>query len=256
RIVREDATSPVLLTVRPIEQRVLEDIGDRLRLANLRTFERGGVPASDHVFEIADGGNYPIARFAWTPQRPGAAILDSVVPFISIALAGFTLLAGLVLRYMRHTAATIVAGENRLRYLALHDPLCGLPNRNFFGERLEEVIAQVERGGAPAAVFYIDLDHFKDVNDTLGHPIGDELIRDVTHRLSRTLRGDELVPRLGGDEFAVITQASADAVSLQHIADRIIATLCAPYSINSHTIVIGASIGIAIIDHRSGGNAA
>ena len=81
---------------------------------------------------------------------------------------------------MRTTAATIAAGENRLRYLALHDPLCGLPNRNFFSERLETVIAEVRRGGAPVAVFYIDLDHFKDVNDTLGHPIGDELIRNVT----------------------------------------------------------------------------
>ena len=131
-----------------------------------------------------------------------------MIPFIGIALAGFALLAGLVLRYMRHTAATIAAGENRLRYLALHDPLCGLPNRNFFSERLETVIADVKRGGTPAAVFYIDLDHFKDVNDTLGHPIGDELIRNVTLRLSRMLRGDDLVARLGGDEFAVITVGS------------------------------------------------
>ena len=77
-------------------------------------------------------------------------------------------------------------------YLALHDPLCGLPNRNFFSERLEAVIADVKRGGTPAAVFYIDLDHFKDVNDTLGHPIGDELIRNVTLRLSRTMRWQSL----------------------------------------------------------------
>ena len=67
----------------------------------------------------------PIVRFAWTPKRPGAEILHSVVPFLGIALAGFALLAGLVLRFMRRTADTITAGENRLRYLALHDPLCG-----------------------------------------------------------------------------------------------------------------------------------
>ena len=105
-------------------------------------------------------------------------------------------------------------------------------------------------------MFYIDLDHFKDVNDTLGHPVGDELIRSVTLRLSRTLRGNDLVARLGGDEFAVITTAAVDASALQQIADRIIAKLCAPYSINGHTIVIGASIGIAVIDQRSGGDAA
>ena len=117
-------------------------------------------------------------------------------------------------------------------------------------------MANVNRGGAPASVLYIDLDHFKDVNDTLGHPIGDELIRSVTLRLSRTLRGDDLVARLGGDEFAVITTSTSEAAALQEIANRIIARLCAPYSINGHTIVIGASIGIAVIDRRSGGNAA
>jgi diguanylate cyclase (GGDEF)-like protein len=250
------AASPIVLSVRLIEQSVLANIGDRLQLANLRMIERGAAPAGDNVYEFVDGGKQPIARFGWTPQRPGAEILDSVIPFIGVALAGFTILAGLVLRYMRYTAATITTGENRLRYLALHDPLCGLPNRNFFGERLEQVIAEVKHGGSPAAVFYIDLDHFKDVNDTLGHPVGDELIRDVTLRLSRTLRADDLVARLGGDEFAVISSAASDPAALQQMASRIISRLCAPYSINGHTIVIGASIGIAVIDHRSGGDTA
>lgn len=247
---------PIAFSVRMVEQNLLRAIGGRLQLVNLRTIEHDEAPEGDHVYNIVDSNKQPMARFAWTPQRPGAAILGSVVPFIGIALAGFTLLAGLVLRYMRYTAATIAAGENRLRYLALHDPLCGLPNRNFFSERLEAVMANVNRGGAPASVLYIDLDHFKDVNDTLGHPIGDELIRSVTLRLSRTLRGDDLVARLGGDEFAVITTSSSEAAALQEIANRIIARLCAPYSINGHTIVIGASIGIAVIDRRSGGDAA
>ena len=174
---RGNGPSPVALSVRTLEQTALGNIGSRLQLRNLRVVGPGEAPEDDHTYEIAGDNGQPIGRFAWTPQKPGAAILDSVIPFIGIALAGFTLLAGLVLRYMRTTAATIAAGENRLRYLALHDPLCGLPNRNFFGERLETVIAEVQRGGRPAAVLYIDLDHFKDVNDTLGHPIGDELIR-------------------------------------------------------------------------------
>jgi len=100
------------------------------------------------------------------------------------------------------------------------------------------------------------LDHFKDVNDTLGHPVGDELIRNVTLRLSHMMRGDDLVARLGGDEFAVITTAaSSDHAALHEIASRMIATLCAPYSVSGHTIVIGASIGIAVIDQRTGGSA-
>ena len=174
-----------MLTVRH-RANLLAAIGDRLHLANLRPIDTRAGAGRRQRLRVCRRRQQPIARFAWPPQKPGAEILAVVIPFIGIALAGFALLAGLVLRYMRNTAATIAAGENRLRYLALHDPLCGLPNRNFFGERLEAVIADVKRGGAPAAVFYIDLDHFKDVNDTLGHPIGDELIRNVTLRLSRT----------------------------------------------------------------------
>jgi diguanylate cyclase (GGDEF)-like protein len=105
-------------------------------------------------------------------------------------------------------------------------------------------------------VFYLDLDHFKDVNDTLGHPVGDELIRNVSLRLARITRGDDLVARLGGDEFAVITSAASDQAGLQKVAERIIATLCAPYSAGGHTIVIGASIGIALVDGRAGNDAA
>src|SRR5690606_35052541 len=114
----------------------------------------------------------------------------------------------------------------RLRYLALHDPLCGLPNRNYFGERLEAVISEVQNGAPAAAVFYIDLDHFKDVNDTLGHPVGDELIRNVTARLSGLLRPEDMVSRLGGDEFAVIVTDGADVNALQRMAERIISAIC------------------------------
>ena len=239
------ADAPVVLSVKFIDDDVLAEIASRLQLRNLRKLDKPAA-AGDYVFDLNDQQGNPLAQFAWTPKRPGAEIVNSVVPFIAIALAGFALLAGLVLRHMRRTAATIAAGENRLRHLALHDPLCGLPNRIFFGERLEAAIEKVRQGAPAAAVFYIDLDHFKDVNDTLGHPVGDELIRRVTQRLSRTLRGDDMVARLGGDEFAVITAAGSDHVALQAIANRIIASLCAPYAIDDQTIVIGASIGIAV----------
>src|SRR5581483_5776296 len=153
---------------------------------------------------------------------------------------------------LRGTAEKIAAGEGQLLHLALHDPVCGLPNRIYFSRRLEEVIGDVRRGGDSAAAFYIDLDHFKDVNDTLGHHIGDELILSVTQRLSRIMRDGDLVARLGGDEFAIITVCPSDSYSLQALAGRIIATVCAPYSIDGHGIVIGASIGIAVIDRRAG----
>jgi diguanylate cyclase (GGDEF)-like protein len=250
------ASEPMVVTARFVQETLLTSIGSQLGLTNLRGVSARVVPFGDHIYDIVDARDEPIVRFAWTPKRPGADILSTVFPFLGIALAGFILLAGLVLRFMRRTADTITAGEKRLRYLALHDPLCGLPNRNYFSERLEAVIAEVKRGGEPSAVLYIDLDHFKDVNDTLGHPIGDELIRNVTRRLSGATRAGDMVARLGGDEFAVITSVSADHLVLLGIAERIIDTLSAPFAIDGHTIVIGASVGIATIDNRFEGGAA
>ena len=246
-----DTTAPIMMSVKFMDTDVVSNIGGQLRLTNLRNVDDGPLPAGYITFDLHSGTS-SIARFAWTPKQPGAEIVQNVVPFIAVALAGFALLAAFVLRYMRRTAAAIAAGETRLRHLAMHDPLCGLPNRIFFGERLEAVIDEVRAGSTPAAVFYIDLDHFKDVNDTLGHHVGDELIRNVTLRLSHMLRGGDLVARLGGDEFSVISSVGDDTAKMMGVAQRIIAAICAPYSINGQNIVIGASIGIAVIDKTCG----
>jgi diguanylate cyclase (GGDEF)-like protein len=244
--------APIVVSVKYIDDDMLREIGQRLQLPGLRKIDEPAQAVDKPVTVIADAQGGAIARFTFKPTTPGGQIVGSVLPFIAVAIAGFALLIGLVMRHMRRTARAIAAGETQLRHLALHDPVCGLPNRIYFGERLETVIGEVRRGGPSAAVFYIDLDHFKDVNDTLGHHIGDELILNVTQRLSRVMRGDDLVARLGGDEFAIITICASDSYSLQAIAGRIISAVCAPYSINGHNIIIGASIGIAVIDRRVG----
>jgi diguanylate cyclase len=244
--------APIVMTAKFITTRMLGKIGNHLQLTDLRQIDDAPQAGDDRASQLADTQGNAVARFAWKPTRPGAAIVASVLPFMAVALAGFALLVGLVMRYMRRTASAIAAGERQLRHLAWHDPVSGLPNRIYFGERLEQAIEEVRDGGNSVAVFYIDLDHFKDVNDTLGHPIGDELILNVTQRLSRIMRGDDLVARLGGDEFAIITACASDSYSLQAIAGRIIAAVCAPYQISGHNIIIGASIGIAVIDRRAG----
>ena len=248
-------SAPVVVSIEYIDQDELAEIAAKLRLSNLHEVAGDALSPGDFMYELTDAGGSAIARFAWTPKQPGAEIVQSVIPFIAVALAGFALLAAFVLRYMRRTAATIAAGETRLRHLAMHDPLCGLPNRIYFSERLEAMIEEVSAGRSPAAVFYIDLDHFKDVNDTLGHHIGDELIRNVTLRLSHALRGDDLVARLGGDEFAVISSMGDDPSKVMSLAQRLIAAICAPYAISGHNFVIGASIGIAVIDKNCAGAA-
>jgi diguanylate cyclase (GGDEF)-like protein len=245
-------SAPIVASVKYIDDDMLREIGNRLQLPGLHAIGDAAPALDKEAATIADAKGQTIARFAWQPVRPSGQIAGYVLPFIALAIAGLAVLLGLMVRHMRRSERAIAAGETQLRHLALHDPVCGLPNRIYFGERLETVIDEVRHGGPSAAVFYIDLDHFKDVNDTLGHHIGDELILKVTQRLSRVMRGDDLVARLGGDEFAIITSCASDSYTLQATAGRIIAAICAPYAIKGHNIVIGASIGIAVIDRRAG----
>jgi diguanylate cyclase (GGDEF)-like protein len=248
----DDLRAPLTLSVKFIDDDVLADIATRLDLTNLHRLADGPPAAGQITFPLRDAGGNAIATLAWTPKRLGNEIVASVLPFIIVAAGGFMVLSAFVVRHMRRTATTIAAGERRLRHLALHDPLSGLPNRTYFSERIESLIEQVRSGSSPAAAFYLDLDHFKEVNDTLGHPVGDELLRSVAERLTRALRSADMVARLGGDEFAVLTATATDRDTAHAIAMRIINTLCSPYSINGHTMVIGVSIGIAVIDDKVG----
>jgi diguanylate cyclase (GGDEF)-like protein/PAS domain S-box-containing protein len=138
--------------------------------------------------------------------------------------------------------------EARIAYMAHHDALTGLPNRVLFHERLDEALARVRRvGGTPGlAVHCLDLDHFKSVNDTLGHPVGDLLLKAVAERLGRCVGEEALVARLGGDEFAIIQPIAAGPNAAGELASRLIAVVGAPYDVQGHEVVIGASIGIAL----------
>ena len=136
--------------------------------------------------------------------------------------------------------------EQQIVFMARHDELTRLPNRTAFVERLEQAVAQAARGGL-AAVLCLDLDHFKDVNDTLGHPVGDCLLRAVAERLTACVREVDIVARFGGDEFAVTQIDAARVEDVALLAHRIIDVLGQPYDLDEHQVVISASVGIALI---------
>jgi diguanylate cyclase (GGDEF)-like protein len=239
---------PVVLSIKYINTRFLGRVGSHLQIEGLRIANPSAPALENGVVDLTDRDGNPVVRVTWKPAQPGGVVAASVLPFIALAIVAFVLLIAVAMRYMRRTSAAIADSERQLRELALRDPLCGLPNRIYFAERLERAIAEVRDGGPTAAVFYIDLDHFKDVNDTLGHHIGDELIINVTERLGEIVSDGDLVARLGGDEFAIIMTCASDSYSLQAITERILGIVCAPFIISGHNINIGASIGIAVID--------
>ncbi len=136
--------------------------------------------------------------------------------------------------------------EARLRHMATHDALTELPNRLLLSDRMRMVIAQSRRSGQGFAVATVGLDGFKKVNDGLGHPIGDAVLRMAAARLRKTLRDSDTLARVGGDEFVAVLPATFTEAQIKLVTGRLLATLQAPFEIDGHTIYLGASAGVAI----------
>ena len=137
--------------------------------------------------------------------------------------------------------------EAQIVFMARHDALTGLPNRILFSERVEQAIAQAGRGHG-FAVLFLDLDRFKLVNDTLGHPVGDRLLRAVADRIKSCIRETDTVGRLGGDEFAIVQTNLARSKDASELAQRVVQVLGQPFDVDGNQIVIGTSVGIAVGD--------
>jgi diguanylate cyclase (GGDEF)-like protein/PAS domain S-box-containing protein len=135
--------------------------------------------------------------------------------------------------------------QDQIQFIALHDPLTGLPNRFQFEKKLAEALV-ASRASAPAALLYLDLDRFKTINDTLGHPAGDELIRQVGARLRAVTRSTDTVARLGGDEFAIVMAGIADPGEAELFSRRILAELSHPFDLFGNQAYVNASIGLAL----------
>ncbi|HCK81508.1 MAG TPA: hypothetical protein DIC59_08585, partial [Candidatus Competibacteraceae bacterium] len=135
--------------------------------------------------------------------------------------------------------------EQQLSFLAHHDPLTGLPNRVLFNDRLTHAIDRAARDGGQLAVMFIDLDRFKDVNDTLGHQIGDQLLRSTARKFQRAIRASDTLARLGGDEFALLVEDIHEVSDAVMVAQKLLAAFARPFSLAEHEIHISASIGIS-----------
>ncbi|MEG3088194.1 EAL domain-containing protein [Sphingomonas sp. PB4P5] len=138
------------------------------------------------------------------------------------------------------------ASNDKINRMARFDALTGLPNRLLINEGLGRAMAEADKWGSKCAFMMIDLDRFKAINDTLGHPIGDRLLGRVSERLGQLVTDNEMIGRLGGDEFAVVVSDAGPRGRLDQLARAIIDTLSRPYEIDAHTLFIGASIGIAV----------
>ena len=164
-------------------------------------------------------------------------------------LLSTAILVGLLYREAATTRRLLARTEEsraRIEHLAHHDALTGLPNRRLFEDRLVQALAVAARARRRLALLYLDLDGFKDINDSLGHRAGDELLKSVAERLRRTVRGGDTIARLGGDEFAVIQVELRNPSDAAILAERLMAAAATPTKVGQHELVIGASIGVAL----------
>jgi diguanylate cyclase (GGDEF)-like protein/PAS domain S-box-containing protein len=214
-----------------------------------------GMPLADlfHAGESADRWRQSLETLArWQPFRNVLSLCeDANGVHRTVRLAGKPILdpAGKEVGY-RGTATDITAeieADRRAQYLALHDPLTDLPNRELLNERLEQAIAAASRRGDMAALLLLDLDRFKDINDTLGHPAGDLLLKEVAARLSACVREVDTVARIGGDEFAIVQVGIKDATEAQLLSRRLLELFQTPLELDGHDPLVTVSIGIALI---------
>lgn len=208
---------------RPIAE-VHVDLGRRGLLPPLDALVPGETVMVEGTYQRGDGSTFPVeVRFGAIEARGGTQVLASA-------------------RDVTERRRT----QRRLERLAHHDQLTGLPNRMRFSQRLEEAISAAH-AGADGAVLLLDLDLFKQVNDTLGHQAGDDLLTQVARRLRQTVRSGDSVARLGGDEFGIVLGAVRGIEEARSAAERVLVTIRQPFQIGGRPVTISGSIGIVLL---------
>lgn len=182
----------------------------------------------------------PIAGFGSGPQSEVFVAMASAIAMAALLIVGTGISTYLV--EMR----TRVDAQDRLHHIAMHDTLTGLQNRHAFNGKLRRLCQRLVRGGPPFALLMVDLDRFKPINDSLGHPFGDKVLKAVSARLQEAVRDNDMVARIGGDEFAVIAPGVDDPSVARLLAERIVEVLSRPFVISGQVADLGASVGITL----------
>jgi len=235
---------PTLLRDDDIKQAIGKSVGGD-------TVELVDVPDQEDVrlafVPVMDGTEVSRVYAFSVDQTAAASLTNMALTVVTLTTSllivmGFSVPAAIASRRIRERWHA----EDKIRFLAMHDSLTGLPNRLQFHQHLERAVSRAKRHGNLMAVLCLDLDRFKDVNDTLGHATGDSLLEEVAARLKENVREVDLVGRLGGDEFAVVAEELETPEDAMRLARRICTALATGYHVNGHEVTTSASIGIAL----------
>lgn len=251
RILPKGPRAPVALTAKPIDAAMLNSFAARYLVDDLKLVaQRDSRFSGRAYFPLLSPDGRELAGLAWTPRRPGMMLYrDFKIPLVgALLLLGFF---GLMhVRRSRVIVDELILSEKQAKHLAYHDQLTCVPNRALLFKSLPRMLATIGSGTPLLAILCVDLDRFKEVNDTLGHQAGDELLRTLAKRLqiASAPLTDALVARLGGDEFVLVCP-----VNNRDEAERLAAscrdTIAQPMDCDYGQIDVGCSIGVAVIDN-------
>lgn len=248
--------APLLVTGVPVANSVVKAFSDRFLLQN------ASIAVVDQSHFKTDTAQVQLSRISdgrrvvlrWTPRKPGEELLRSATPMLGTALVAAVIGAFLLFRITRRAAKKLLLSEAEAKHLALHDPLTGLANRTLFTDRLVHAHALLRRKPGHLGVLCIDLDRFKEVNDTYGHDAGDQLIREVARRLKGICRETDTICRLGGDEFAII-QPDTTPSGAATLAQRVVDGLSGEVDLTIGRAQLSCSVGVAVVSDGDQGQA-
>jgi len=212
----------------------------------LVSFATHGEPGKRMALPTGESG--ATIDLAFAADRPGDRFAGVFGPALVI---GAAILCALFVLQMRRIAGRLTASEERAQRLASHDPLSGLPNRLYFDLKLDEALAGVKLRGEHHGLLYLDLDRFKEINDSFGHEAGDQMIVALARRVGKVLRPADVFARMGGDEFAILCTNILGKADIEARARRILDQFKEPYALGERKIIASASIGIAMAPEHS-----
>ncbi|HEY0032702.1 MAG TPA: bifunctional diguanylate cyclase/phosphodiesterase [Devosia sp.] len=239
------------ISMRIIGDEMASEIAQKYELPGL-SFQRAVVTDSERIASpVLNSRGRILGFFTWEPEEPAAELILGTLPVTVLCLSIAGIGVFFLLRRLQRTSSQLEQTEAQASFLAFHDPLTQLPNRALFEDRLEQALAKMRNGSSKIALHYIDLDHFKRVNDSLGHAAGDELLRQMSNRLLGLATSVDTVARLGGDEFAFVQFDVVDDASALTLSQRVVDTLSQPFDLLGHEVNVGASVGVTVVSDPS-----
>ena len=237
---------PVLISVRYLDGNFLEELSARQLIDSPRFARDGRLAPGESKVGLHTESEGLIGYLVWRPELPGTRIFRKVLPINLTVWAILALFIGILGKRLRSAGQDLAVAERNAAHLAFHDPLTGLPNRTHFQKTIDALTDPAGQWGGRFGLLLLDLDNFKVTNDTMGHDVGDKLLRMFSERLRSSIRAQDVVARLGGDEFALVLAGMDSKEALENFAEELLERLRRPGG--RFTIECSASVGGSLFE--------